>query len=239
AVLFVLGIGDGVEEQFEAGDAADVFGWGAAGAADETGILDSGIGVGDRLDRDRVPPVVAEVVGVGQLRDAAIDQRAEPYGLSRVGLVAGAIPFGIGDGVALSVGAELEQVIIVERHGRLDDVVQGLERCRQRHLGAPPDGWLPVIELDPDAGDAIGVAHAANLADCAFQFHGRSSASLLCGVSAMRASTAASQACGSTSLSFAVPIRVYMTAARSAPRSDPAKSHDFLPRARPRSARSA
>ncbi len=32
---------------------------------------------------------------------------------------------------------------------------------------------------------------------------------------------------------------MYMTAARSAPRWEPAKSQDFLPRARPRNARSA
>src|SRR5271156_7231016 len=55
----------------------------------------------------------------------------------------------------------------------------------------------------------------------------------------MRARTSASQACGSTSLSFAVWMSVYMRAARSAPRSDPANSHDFLPRAKPRRARSA
>ena len=44
------------------------------------------------------------------------------------------------------------------------------------------------------------------------------------GVLAMRARTSASQACGSMSLIFAVPIRVYMKAARSPPRSEPAKS---------------
>src|SRR5882757_7054998 len=55
----------------------------------------------------------------------------------------------------------------------------------------------------------------------------------------MRASTSASQACGSTSLSRTVWIRVYITAARSPPRSEPANSHDFLPSAIPRSARSA
>jgi hypothetical protein len=36
-----------------------------------------------------------------------------------------------------------------------------------------------------------------------------------------------------------VTIRVYMKAARSPPRSEPAKSQDFRPRAMPRSARSA
>ena len=39
----------------------------------------------------------------------------------------------------------------------------------------------------------------------------------------MQASTSASQACGSTSLSFAVMISIAMTATRSAPRSEPAK----------------
>src|SRR5262252_8957424 len=41
----------------------------------------------------------------------------------------------------------------------------------------------------------------------------------------MRASTSASQACGSTSLSRAVWISVYITAARSPPRSEPANAH--------------
>lgn len=55
----------------------------------------------------------------------------------------------------------------------------------------------------------------------------------------MRASTSASQACGSMSFILAVTIRLYMAAARWPPRSEPAKSHDFLPRAMPRSPRSA
>src|SRR3546814_1688718 len=55
----------------------------------------------------------------------------------------------------------------------------------------------------------------------------------------MRASTSASHACGSTSLRRAVAMSVYMNAARSPPRSEPANSHDFLPRAMPLSARSA
>jgi hypothetical protein len=54
----------------------------------------------------------------------------------------------------------------------------------------------------------------------------------------MRRSTSASQA-GLMSLSLAVPIRVYIAAARSPPRSEPANSHDRRPRAMPRKARSA
>jgi len=58
----------------------------------------------------------------------------------------------------------------------------------------------------------------------------------LAGCAAMRASTLASHACGSISLSFAVIISVTMTAARSAPRSEPANSHDFRPSANPQGA---
>ena len=71
------------------------------------------------------------------------------------------------------------------------------------------------------------------------QFHGSSSSSREPDGSAMRARTSASQACGSTSFILAVTIRLYMAAARWPPRSEPQNSHDFRPRAMPRSARSA
>jgi hypothetical protein len=61
----------------------------------------------------------------------------------------------------------------------------------------------------------------------------------VCGVSARSARTSASQAGGSKLLSFAVWMRVYTTATRCAPRSDPANSHDILPGPSPRRARSA
>ena len=55
----------------------------------------------------------------------------------------------------------------------------------------------------------------------------------------MRSRTSASQACGLTLLRLAVPMSVYIAAARAPPRSEPANSHDFLPKAIPRSALSA
>src|SRR2546430_1437105 len=55
----------------------------------------------------------------------------------------------------------------------------------------------------------------------------------------MRERMSASQACGSTPFILAVTIRLYMAAARCPPRSDPQNSHDLLPRAIPRSPRSA
>ena len=65
------------------------------------------------------------------------------------------------------------------------------------------------------------------------QFQGRSSSSRWTGRSLIRARTSASQACGSTSFSLAVEIRVTMNAARSAPRSEPANSQDLRPSAKP------
>src|SRR6266852_5090595 len=55
----------------------------------------------------------------------------------------------------------------------------------------------------------------------------------------MRERTSASQACGSIPFILAVTMRLYMAAARCPPRSDPQNSHDFLPRAMPRSPLSA
>ena len=63
----------------------------------------------------------------------------------------------------------------------------------------------------------------------AFQLHGRSPCRRVCGESAMRSRTPASQACGSTSFNLAVPIRVYITAARSPPRSEPANTGSTIP----------
>src|SRR5918994_3914788 len=55
----------------------------------------------------------------------------------------------------------------------------------------------------------------------------------------MRARTSASHASGSTSFNLAVMISVATRSVRSAPRSEPAKSHDRRPRAKPLRARSA
>src|ERR1700755_20193 len=71
------------------------------------------------------------------------------------------------------------------------------------------------------------------------QFHCNHSYSRFGGMSAMRANTSASQAFGSMLLRRAVTMSVAITAARSAPRSEPANNHAFLPRAKPRNARSA
>lgn len=55
----------------------------------------------------------------------------------------------------------------------------------------------------------------------------------------MRASTSVSHVSGSTPLSLAVPIRLYINAARLPPRSEPTNNQAFLPRAMLRSSRSS
>src|SRR5262245_49300242 len=106
------------------------------------------------------------------------------------------------------------------------------------HIGR--DLAQPILLLAQHFGDAgdgederdAGHRQAARLmAGTARQFHGRRSSSLWTGCSAMRASTSASQACGSMSFILAVTMRLYMAAARWPPRSEPAKSHDLRPRA--------
>jgi len=107
----------------------------------------------------------------------------------------------------------------------------------------------PVFVLAEQVGDVAngkdmgddGHDQAARLcgAERGRQFHGSSSSILCAECSAMRARTSASQACGSMSFNLAVTIRLYRAAARCPPRSEPANSHDFLPRATPRGARSA
>src|SRR4029077_13650524 len=104
------------------------------------------------------------------------------------------------------------------------------------HFGDEGDGADVMNLVD---GGHVQAAAVATLDACGLQFHGSNSLSGWAGYVAMRARTSASQACGSTSFILAETMRLYMAAARSPPRSEPAKSHDFLPRAMPRSARSA
>ncbi len=56
-------------------------------------------------------------------------------------------------------------------------------------------------------------------------------------MSEMQAMTSASHGCGSMSFSLAVPMSVYIAAARCPPRSVPARSQDFRPNAAERSLR--
>src|SRR3982751_4184725 len=104
----------------------------------------------------------------------------------------------------------------------LQDQVQTVEAYIERHLQAPHDSRLDIVESDLQARDRWGGCHAASLTARLVQFQGSNASRSRMGCSLMRASTSASQACGSTSLSLAVMISIAIAAARSAPRSDPA-----------------
>src|SRR6476660_1791375 len=116
-------------------------------------------------------------------------------------------------------------------------------------IGDVPPPILVFFEIPGDLGDRRDMmdlvdvgGHAARteIADAGgIQFQGSSSSNRWAGWAAMRERTSLSQACGSTPFLLAVTIRLYIEAARCPPRSDPQNSHDFLPRAIPRSPRSA
>ena len=68
-------------------------------------------------------PVVAEVIGIGEFLDAAINEGAELRGLGGERPVTQAILLWIRDGIALPIGVELKEMVVLERHHGLDDVV--------------------------------------------------------------------------------------------------------------------
>jgi hypothetical protein len=127
---------------------------------------------------------------------------------------------------------------IAPAHRCLQDEGEPVEADLQRLIEPAHRHGPDVPERHLEACDRVSGGHAAIAAAAPRRLghsHARSSGSCEMGRSAMRARTSASQACGSTSLSFAVVIRVYMKAALSPPRSEPQYSHDLRPRATPRS----
>src|SRR5439155_27165060 len=106
----------------------------------------------------------AEVVGVRECADAAFDEGAE-LDIFCVKRLVHMIPFLIGDSISFAADVEPEEVIILERHHRLDDVVQTLQACTQQDLDPSPNGGIDIFELDADARDAIDKVHDADCSD--------------------------------------------------------------------------
>jgi len=97
--------------------------------------------------------------------------------------------------------ANLIEVRVGPAHGGLDCQMQAIEPNRDWHLDAAQDLGLYIVEGDFETSDG---GHAASLrwSFPVAQRQGRSAARSLIGWSAILASTSASQACGSTRLSF-------------------------------------
>src|SRR4051794_9258796 len=236
-MALVLRIGDRLEEFGVAPRSTDVLGRAASCGVDQERVSETGHGIRDALDLDRVFPAIAEVVEVFQRLRAGVLEDVEETRLA--GIERAFSPIWVGHAPAHVAGPDLVEMAIGPAHGGLEHQVQAIKPDGQRHLNAAQHCGLDVIEGHLEPGDAVA-GHAAAFPSLAWaQFQGSSSCRREAGWSAIWARTSASQARGSTSFSLAVMMSEYIAAARSPPRSLPANSHDFLPRAIPRSARSA
>lgn len=159
AALGVSWGGDGLQEGLETRCSADVLGRTASGAFNETGIGCVLQGRLDAFDLNRVAPVVAEVVGVGQGQIAACDQGAEFDACRALGGRVGD-ELWIGNAIMMLGGLELPQMIVLPAHRRLDQVMQALETGSYGRGEAAPDRRLGVVELHADDGDVLGAGHS-------------------------------------------------------------------------------
>ena len=220
-MALVLRVGDRREELGIAPRSADVLGRAAPCGVDQERVDEAGHGIRDALDLDRVFPAVAEVVEVFQRLRAGILEDVEETRLA--GIERAFSPVRVGHAPAHVAGPDLLEMAVGPAHGGLEHQVQVIKPDGQRHLNAAQHCGLDVIEGDLEPDDAVA-GHAAAFPSLAWaQFQGSSSCRREAGWSAIRASTSASQACGSTSFSLAVSISEYIAAARSPPR--PRGSH--------------
>jgi len=173
---FVLGmarLGHGFEKLLEPRWAADILGRCAALAVDEAGIINGRIGGQDCFDHDAVPPVIAKIIGVGEIRDATFEELCE----AQIAGVAGWRVHVIvveADAVAGLADIEAEQMVVLEQHDGLDREVQRLETVGKRQLDPSPDGRFDVVECDANPRDLVGHAAMLTGACSAVQFHGMS-----------------------------------------------------------------
>lgn len=108
------------------------------------------------FDKDAVLPVVTEIVGVEELGHAAIDQCAEAYALGLIDLAAPHRVLWIGFAIDPVADPEVIEVMVLPRHHRLDDFVQGAEVGGQADLELTPDAGLEMQQFDAKAGNPVG-----------------------------------------------------------------------------------
>ena len=152
-VALVGGVGDGVEEVHVAKGAAHILGRAGTLAVEEARIACLGLRPGDGLDPDRVVPVVAEVVDVGELPRPGTQEVGQRGRLGRVHRPLRIAPARVGDAPGRVAAAELPQVVVLPAHGGLDHEVQPVEPDVDRDLDAAEDPRLDLVELDAQAGD--------------------------------------------------------------------------------------
>src|SRR5271166_1561320 len=143
--------------------AAHVLGRAGAFRRDEPRVGGPGLGCHERLELDRVSPIVAEVVDVGKLLGLARNSRQQiaqagatgwqPTRLSEV-------PIGIRFAVAYAASdAELVQVTVFPAHDDLHHPMQPIQAHVERHFDAPPDGRTYVVQLNQETCDVGCYGH--------------------------------------------------------------------------------
>src|SRR5215213_8085715 len=122
-VLWMSRIGEDVEQLTVAPGTAAILGWTPAlpGGAEGTGqSLNGGQAL---LDHERMFPVVAEVVGVGEAGDARLDQAVQGDAV-----LVGDIVDGTRITVLPALDVECVEMVVVPSHGGLDCAMQVTER---------------------------------------------------------------------------------------------------------------
>ena len=150
-----------------------------------------GFGRGEGFELDGVVPIVAKVVDVFERLVAGLRQQVTKGGLvCRARARSREIPIGIGDAIGdVAPDAELVEVIILPAHDDLKDPVQAVEADGERHLDAPANRRLHLVERDGKPGNLVGADHAARVAERRGKFQGKRAAMRLIGWSAIRSST--------------------------------------------------
>jgi len=195
---------DGFEEFGVPPWTADILGRAASLGFDQARIERAWLGIDQPFDLDGVLPAVPEVVEIAQCFDADVFEHVSKPGFARVKEIAAPVGAGIGYASSDIAGADPVEMTVGPAHRGLDRQMQAIEPDGIRYLDTAQNHGRDVIEGDLEASDGVG-NHAATLRPplSAAQCHGSRSWSRPCGMPAIRASTSASQACGSTSLSFA------------------------------------
>ena len=105
-----------------------------------------------------VAPVVSEVVDIEKLVDAPVDDRLQPDACR---LVEPFIRIAVVLGLAIAPFPDLEfdEVRVRPAERELDEVVEGEQGRRERHVDPAPDCGFDLLKLDPEPGD--GLDHGA------------------------------------------------------------------------------
>jgi hypothetical protein len=135
-VLFVLGVGHGVNEVGVSGEATHIFRGACPNGPDKARVCSTRDGVVDFFDLDHMVPVAAKVIDVMDGLGADIFENTQQAGFVR-GQRAIVIAVSIWHAPANTAGPELIKVAVGPSHRGLDHVVQAVQLDLEWHIEAP------------------------------------------------------------------------------------------------------